>query len=122
LKEEYWAVITAVVVTQPVLDDTLVASRNRIVGTVIGAAMGFVVLEAAQHGLAILPLFWCALVPLAILTAMSQSLRLSCITLIVVVLIPSDASPFARPVDRVLGILLGAAASVVVAAVIRRRP
>jgi uncharacterized membrane protein YccC len=121
LKEDYWGLITAIVVTQPALDDTLRASRNRILGTLIGAAMGFVVLEAVQHGLPLLPLFWAALVPLALLTAMRQDLRLSCITLIVVVLIPSAGPPFERPVDRVLGILVGTMGSVVAAAVIHQR-
>lgn len=116
LKESYWALITAIVVTQPALDDTLVASRNRVIGTLIGAAAGFVVLEAAQRGFSAFILFWCALVPLAAMTAVRQSLRLSCITLIVVVLIPAAGPPFARPLDRVYGILLGAAASIVVAA------
>jgi uncharacterized membrane protein YccC len=119
LKEGYWALVTAVVVTQPALDDTLTASKNRILGTLIGAAAGFVVLEAVQHGLPRAPLFWLALLPLAVLTAFQQSLRLSCITLIIVVLVPSSAGLFARPLDRVFGILLGAAASILVAEVIR---
>jgi uncharacterized membrane protein YccC len=119
LKEGYWALVTAVVVTQPALDDTLTASKNRILGTLVGAAAGFVVLELAQHGLARAPLFWLALLPLAVLTAYQQSLRLSCITLIIVVLVPSSAGLFARPLDRVFGILLGTAASILVAEVIR---
>ncbi len=78
-------------------------------------------LEAVQHGLPSLPLFWLALVPLAILTAIRQDLRLSCITLIVVVLIPSAGPPFERPFDRVLGILVGTMGSVIAAAVIHPR-
>jgi uncharacterized membrane protein YccC len=122
LREDYWALITAIVVTQPALGDTLAASRNRVVGTLIGAAAGFAVLEAAQHGLPQFALFWCALVPLALLTAIRQSLRLSGVTLVVVVLIPSQAAPFVRPLDRVFGILLGTLASIAVAAAIRTRP
>jgi len=122
LKEGYWAVITAIVVTQPLLEDTIRASRTRIVGTLIGAACGFLVLLAVQHGLPRLVLFWCALVPLAMMTVVSQSFRLSCITLTVVVLIPAAGPPFERPLDRVFGILIGAAASVAVSAILRRRP
>ncbi len=122
LKEEYWALITAVVVIQPELTGTMVASGNRIVGTLIGAVAGFFVLEGARHGLPLAPLFWGALVPLAVLTSVRQNLRLSCITLIVVGLIPSDGgAPFDRPLDRVYGILLGTLASVIAAAVIRDR-
>jgi uncharacterized membrane protein YccC len=119
LQEEYWALITAIVVTQPALEDTLTASGNRILGTLIGAVAGFAVLEAAQHGASPFAMFWVALVPMAVLTAFKQNLRLSCITLVVVALIPSTGGPFARPFDRVFGILLGTAASIAVAALIR---
>jgi uncharacterized membrane protein YccC len=119
LKEAYWSLITAVVVTQPALGDTLAASRNRVLGTLIGAAAGCAVIEAARHGFSTPVLFWCALAPLALLTAARQNLRLSCITLIVVVLIPSTGDPFARPLDRVYGILLGTLASIVATAVVR---
>jgi uncharacterized membrane protein YccC len=122
LQEEYWALITTVVVTQPALEDTLVASRNRVLGTLIGAAVGFGVLEAVQHGASSFAMFWVALVPLAVLTAFRPSLRLSCITLIVVVLIPSSGGPFVRPLDRVFGILLGCLASIAVAVLIKQQP
>jgi uncharacterized membrane protein YccC len=116
LTESYWALITVVVVTQPALTETIDASRTRIIGTLVGAAAGFLVLLAVQHGLPRLPLFWLAMAPLALLSAIRQSLRLSCITLIVVVLIPAAGPPFERPLDRVYGILLGAAASILMAA------
>jgi uncharacterized membrane protein YccC len=107
------------VVTQPLLNDTIAASRNRVLGTLIGASAGFVVLEGARFGLPAAVLFWCALAPLAVLTAVRQNLRLSCITLVVVVLIPSAGPPFVRPLDRVFGILLGTLASITVAAAMR---
>ncbi len=119
LKEPYWALITAVIVTQPMLDDTISAARTRIVGTLVGAAAGCLVLAGVQHGMPRPVLFWGAMVPLAWLTALRQSLRLSCITLAVVVLIPARGPVFERPLDRVVGILLGAAASVIVAALVR---
>jgi uncharacterized membrane protein YccC len=121
LKEPYWALITAVIVTQPMLDDTISAARTRVAGTLIGAAAGCLVLAGVQHGMNRPVLFWCAMVPLAWLTALRQSFRLSCITLAIVVLIPSQGPVFERPMDRVFGILLGAAASVIITAVVRDR-
>jgi uncharacterized membrane protein YccC len=112
LPERFWAMITAVVVTQPVLGATLAAGRDRIVGTVIGAVAGLLVIEVARLGVSSLLLFWVALVPLAILTALRPNLRLSCITLIVVVLVPSEGPAAARAIDRVLQILLGTLASI----------
>ena len=119
LPENYWALITTVVVLQPMLSDTLSAGRDRILGTLIGAAVGFLVLELAQHGQPLLPLFWIALIPVALLIANFPYLRLSAVTLIVVVLVPGSGTPYARPFDRVVEILLGTVASIIVAALLR---
>ena len=119
VSEGYWAVITAVVVTQPMLSDTLSAGRDRIVGTLVGAAVGFLVLEAADHGWPVMPLFWAALAALTFLIAMQPYLRLCAVTLVVVVLVPGAGKAFARPFDRVIEILLGTVAAIVVAAIIR---
>ncbi len=119
LPEGFWAVITAVVVTQPMLSDTLSAGRDRIFGTLIGAAAGFLVLEAADHGWPVMPLFWLTLAVLTVLIAMRPYLRLCAVTLVVVVLVPGTGTPFERPFDRVLEILLGTVAAIVVAAIIR---
>lgn len=121
LPEKYWALITAIVVTQPVLGDTLAAGRERILGTLIGAAAGFLVLELAEHHLPLLPLFWIALLALSLLIAMRPYLRLSAATLVVVVLVPGSGVPYIRPFDRVVEILLGTLASIIVAALIRPR-
>ncbi len=120
-KEGYWALITAVVVTQPILGDTLSASRDRIVGTLIGAVTGLAVILAVTYGGPEGILFWVALAPLAMLTAIRPNRRLACITLAIVVLVPSSGPPFARPIDRVLEIMLGTAASIAVALVIAPR-
>ncbi len=119
LTEGYWAMITAVVVSQPMLSDTLSAGRDRILGTLIGALAGFLVLEAVDHGAPMMPLFWLALAGLAVLIALQPYLRLCAVTLMVVVLVPGGGKAFTRPVDRVLEILLGTIAAIIVAAIIR---
>ncbi len=121
LHEGYWALITAVVVMQPAFADTLAASRNRVAGTVIGAAAGLLVLAAAQRGWPSFWLFWMALAPLAVLTAAWPGLRLSGVTLVVVVLLPAAGAPYARAFDRIFAILLGTLASIAVSAVIVSR-
>lgn len=117
LHEEYWALVTAVVVTQPGLHETLSASRDRVFGTLIGAVAGLAVIAAGEFGASTFALFWVALVPLAILTAFKTSLRLGCVTLIIVVLVPAPGSPFARPFERIVEILAGTLASIIVSAV-----
>jgi uncharacterized membrane protein YccC len=121
LHEGYWALITAVAVTHPALDDTLAAGRTRILGTLVGALAGLVIVEFAQLGASSLLLFWVAMIPLAFLTAVRPDFRLSCATLVIVVLVPSTSAPFARPIGRVLEILLGTVASIAVLAVVPPR-
>jgi uncharacterized membrane protein YccC len=117
LQEGYWALVTAVVVTQPALDSTLAAGRDRVLGTVIGALAGLAVLGGGELGFSSLVLFWIALLPLAILTAIKPNLRLCCITLVIVVLVPSTAGTrFVRPLQRVLEILIGTLASIAITA------
>ncbi|HLW93336.1 MAG TPA: FUSC family protein [Roseiarcus sp.] len=118
LTEIYWSLITAIVVTQPDLSKTLAASSDRIIATLVGAALGFLVLEASAEGAPKLLLFWAALTPLVVLTAIKPNLRMSGVTLVVVVLVPSVGEPFVRPFDRVVEILLGVIASVIVTAAI----
>jgi len=53
-----------------------------------------------------------------ILTAIKPNLRMSCITLVIVVLVPSGADPFLRPLQRVIEIPLGTAASIIVTVIL----
>jgi len=117
LREDYWALVTAVVVTQPGLQETLSASRDRVLGTLIGALAGLAVIAAGQWGASTFALFWVAMVPLSILTALKPTLRLCCVTLIVVVLVPAAGNPFDRPFERIVEILAGVLASIAVSAV-----
>lgn len=116
LPELYWSLITAIVVTQPEFSKTLTASRDRIIATLIGAGVGFLVLEASALGAPKMPLFAASLAPLLLLTAVKPNLRMSGITLIVVALVPSASEPFVRPFDRVVEILIGTIASLAVSA------
>lgn len=118
LPDRFWAMVTAVVVTQPMLQATLAAGLDRVLGTVLGAVAGLSVIFCARHGLPESVGFCTALVLLAIVTAVWPNMRLSCITLIVVVLVPSNGLSFSRPIDRVLEILLGTLVAVIASAAV----
>lgn len=118
LPDGYWAMITAVVVTQPVLQATLIAGLDRVLGTLLGALAGLIVILGARHGVSEGAGFCTALVLLALLTAVWPNMRLSCITLIVVVLVPSGDLSFSRPIERVAEILLGTLAAVIASAAV----
>jgi uncharacterized membrane protein YccC len=116
LEEAYWAPISAIYVAQPELQATFAAARDRVIATLIGAVAGLAVLQAARSGLHSMPLFWGALIPLSILSAVRPNLRLSCTTLVILVLVPSTGPVLARPLERILEILLGALVAVAVTA------
>ncbi len=114
LREPYWALVTAVIVTQARISSTIEAGRDQIVGTLIGAAAGAAAIALQLYGLPRLPVFTAMMVPIAILAAFRPNLRLAGVALVVTFLFPSEGGPFDRPVDRVLAILVGAAVSLLV--------
>jgi uncharacterized membrane protein YccC len=117
ISEGYWSLITVVIVTQPDLSGTVSASRNRIIGTLIGAAVGALALLGREHGLPTLPLYAAGLVPLVLLTAVRPTLRLSCITLTIVVLASGSGATIILPMQRVAEIIIGTLAALLVSLV-----
>ncbi len=118
IPEWYWGLITVVAVMQPDLSHTLSAGRDRVIATVIGACVGLLLIFLRLRGLPEMPLFAVAMVPLAILVGMRPNLRLACTTLIVVFLIPGGSDPYGRALFRVIDILGGTVASIIVSAVV----
>ena len=104
----------------PDLPGTVTTSRDRLVGSLIGAAVGAI--AAHLRGKPTLQLYAVELVPLAMLIAVWPSLRLSCITLTIVLLPSAEGTDFFRPMYCVLGTLLGTAVATLVAfpALLRR--
>ncbi len=111
LPQGYWAVITAVVVTQASVGGSLKAAIERFTGTLAGAVYGGVVAALVPHdspvslGLAII----IALFPLAVLAAVRPAFRVAPITSLIMLLPPTGQAigPLASAFDRVLEITLG---------------
>ena len=120
LREPYWALITAVIVTQARISSTLEAGRDQIIGTLVGAMAGAAAIALWLAGFPKLPVFAGLLVPLALLAAFKPNLRLAGVTLVVVFLFPGQGGAFNRPVDRVLAILVGAVVSLAVSFLVFR--
>ncbi|HXC29953.1 MAG TPA: FUSC family protein [Stellaceae bacterium] len=118
LPQGYWAVLTAVIVTQSSLGGSLKAIFDRFVSTLVGAAWGAAVTYAVPHpdvasaGLAV----GVALIPLTLLVAFRPSYRVAPVTAVIVLL----GSPMVRGVvdtalDRVFEIGVGSAVALAVA-------
>jgi uncharacterized membrane protein YccC len=118
LAQVYWAVLTAVIVTQSSIGGSLKASFDRFFGTIGGAAWGVAVSVTLPHsgalslGLALAV----ALVPLAVGVALWPRYRVAPVTAAIVLLgTASEAGVAAAALDRVFEIGLGSVVALGVA-------
>jgi uncharacterized membrane protein YccC len=119
LPQTYWAVLTAVIVTQASIGGSLKASIDRFVGSLGGAAWGVAISLSAPHqslftlGLTLAA----ALGPLAVVTALNPAYRVAPVTAIIILLTPASqtAGPVLSAVNRLLEVGLGSLVALAVA-------
>jgi uncharacterized membrane protein YccC len=106
LHDGYWGSISAIIVLQSNVGATVSASRDRLLGTLIGALFGFAFsLVGASPWNYILALF-CAIVVCGLLS-FRESSRLAAVTITIIMLVPAHGSRWALALDRVGEVLLG---------------
>ena len=112
LHDGYWGAISAIIVLQSNFGATISASRDRILGTVIGAALGFSFSLAGavpwNYILAVL-----AAVVVCGLLGFRSSSRLACVTITIVMLVQTSSHK-AIALTRVGQVLLGIVVAVAV--------
>jgi uncharacterized membrane protein YccC len=112
LREGYWGAISAIIVLQSHVGATIQASRDRILGTLIGAVLGF-----SCTLLGTLPWNYILAVFLAVvvcgLLGLRNSSRLAGVTVTIVMLVRSNSSR-TLALDRVLQVVLGIMVALVV--------
>ncbi|GAB6855657.1 FUSC family protein [Asaia astilbis] len=119
LVETTWSLITALIVTQSSIDQTVSTARDQIVGTVIGAVVGTLAITAQLFIGTYWTIFWIALAPLAYLAAIRPSLRFAGVTLMIVYLLPArDSNPYWPLTERLTAIFLGVIVSLIVSFVV----
>src|SRR4051794_40511100 len=122
LPQGFWAVITALIVTQANVGGSLKAALDRFIGSVFGAVYGSAVAFAIphEHGLSRAAALVVAVAPLSFMAALSAGFRVAPITAIIVLLGISGSTlgPFGFAVDRVLEVGLGCAVGLVVSVLI----
>ena len=112
LHDGYWGAISAIIVLQSNFGATITASRDRILGTVIGAFFGFSFsLFGSLPWNYIMALF--AAVTLCGLLGLRSSSRLAGVTITIVMLVQSDSRK-AIALDRVSQVVLGILVAVAV--------
>lgn len=110
LTQVYWAVLTAVIVTQASVGGSLKAMLDRFIGTIGGAGWGVVVTMGVPHSGVLSTGFalTIALVPLAAVTALRPSYRIAPVTAAIVLLAyPNETGVVAAALERVFEIALG---------------
>jgi uncharacterized membrane protein YccC len=113
LHDGYWGAISAIIVLQSNMGATVTASRDRILGTLIGAAFGF---SFSLFG--VLP--WNYI--LAVLAAMilcgllglRSSSRLAGVTITIIMLVQKSGSRWGLALDRVSQVMLGILVALIV--------
>jgi uncharacterized membrane protein YccC len=106
LHDGYWGSISAIIVMQSNVGATVTASRDRILGTFIGAFFGFAFsLFSAPPWNYILAIILAIVV--SGLLGMRDSARLACVTITIIMLVPSSVSRRELALDRVLEVLFG---------------
>ena len=106
LQDGYWGSISAIIVLQSNVGSTVTASRDRVIGTLIGAAFGG---AFSLLGTGLGPYL------LAVITAMvtcsllglKNSSRLAAVTVTILMLVHRTGSNWTLPLHRVLEVMLG---------------
>lgn len=112
LHDGYWGAISAIIVLQSNVGATIQASRDRILGTIIGAVVGFsCTLFSAIPWNYILAVFIAIMV--CGLLGYRNSSRLAGVTVTIVMLVQSN-SPRTVALDRVIQVVLGILVAVAV--------
>ena len=106
MKDGYWGSITAIIVMQSNVGSTITASRDRLIGTLIGAGFG-AVFSLLGDGLG--PYILAVIVAMSAcsLLGLKNSSRLAGVTVSILMLVHHGGSSWILPLHRVLEVLLG---------------
>jgi len=106
LQDGYWGSISAIIVLQSNVGSTVTASRDRLLGTLIGAAFGAVF---SLLGTGIWPYLLAVILSMVTcsLLGLKTSSRLAGVTVTILMLVHRTGSNWTMPLHRVLEVLLG---------------
>jgi uncharacterized membrane protein YccC len=106
LHEGYWSAISAIIVLQSNVGSTVTASRDRLIGTAIGAVIGWLASPWGRH-----PLTFALAILLVFLTCgsfgLKNSSRLAGVTVTIVMLVQRNGSHWRIAMDRFLEVSMG---------------
>jgi uncharacterized membrane protein YccC len=106
LHDGYWGSISAIIVLQSNVGATVTASRDRMLGTLIGALLGF---GFSLFGPVLLSYVLALLVAVVVcgLMGLRNSSRLACVTITIIMLVHKEGPRWGLALDRVGEVILG---------------
>ena len=111
----YWAAISATIVMQSEVGATVIASRDRFIGTIFGAIVGWVTAHLWHNCAVGFALGIFAVIVLCTAFRFKNSGRLGGVTVAIIVLIPHTGHIWKIAVERFVEVSLGIAVSLAVA-------
>ena len=115
LPQGYWATMSAFIVLQGDAPSTISASRDRLIGTAIGAATGAVFVRFIGVGPLKLGLAAVITILLCEILGTYTSYRIACVTAVLVMYVTGPGTPWRLGWDRFLEVALGIVVALVVA-------
>jgi uncharacterized membrane protein YgaE (UPF0421/DUF939 family) len=116
--EAYWAPITTIIVMQSTLGAAWAASKQRLIGTALGAAVGALVASCFDRGIIVFGVALFALGLICALLRLDQSAyRFAGVTLSIVILIARPQAAWITGLHRFVEVSLGIAVALVFTAV-----
>jgi uncharacterized membrane protein YccC len=106
LQDGYWGSISAIIVLQSNVGSTVTASRDRLIGTLIGAGFGAVFSLLGEGLWVYLSAVVAAMVTCSLL-GLKNSSRLAGVTVTILLLVHRTGSNWTLPLHRVIEVLLG---------------
>jgi uncharacterized membrane protein YccC len=117
LHDGYWGAISAIIVLQSNVGATVTASRDRLLGTVIGAVLAFGFSLFGPPAVSYILALLVAIVVCGLL-GLRNSSRLACVTITIVMLVHREGSRWALALDRVTEVILGIVVALAVATLV----
>ncbi len=106
VRDGYWGSISAIIVLQSNVGATVTASRDRVIGTVIGAAVGFAFSQMQPLWLSYVLALLVAMMACGLM-GLRNSSRLAGVTITIVMLVHHEGAMWGLALDRVIEVLLG---------------
>lgn len=114
LPGDYWAAISSIIVMQSEVGATLIASRDRFVGTAIGAVVGWIIAKTWHGHIVIFALGIFVVIVTCTLLRFKNSGRLGGVTVAIIVLIAHTAPTWHIALERFVEVSLGIVVSLAV--------